>query len=126
MFDLILTIALFLVVIIVMSSGLKIAAEDQRFAVFTLGRFAGFSGPGLVIAAPFVSRLYVLKVGDTGTMTSSEFAKFDKTTIPVKNTRGLAAGHEHVGGIPSTVPCAIRAAIVSRFRQKVGGDHRPS
>ena len=111
MFDLILTIALFLVVIIVMSSGLKIAAEDQRFAVFTLGRFAGFSGPGLVIAAPFVSRLYVLKVGDTGTMTNSEFAKFDKTTIPVKNTRGLAAGHAvRIDGFDGSEPRIVRAS----------------
>jgi regulator of protease activity HflC (stomatin/prohibitin superfamily) len=58
MFNLILTIALFFVVIILMSKRLKIAPEDQRFAVFTLGRFAGFSGPGLVLAAPFVTKLW--------------------------------------------------------------------
>lgn len=110
MFDLILTIALFLVVIIVMPMGLKIAAEDQRFAVFTLGRFAGFSGPGLVLAAPFVTRLYALNVGDSGVMTGTGFAKFDKTSIPVKNTLSLTAGQAiRIDGFDGTEPRIVSA-----------------
>lgn len=104
-----LLIALLAIVLITMS--LKIAREDERFAVFTLGRFAGFSGPGLVVAAPFVTQLCVLKVGDLGVMTGAEFAKFGDTDIPVKNTHSLRTGQAVcIDGFDGTEPRIVSSS----------------
>ena len=71
------SIVLVVVVLItaVLYSSIKIAQENERFAVFIIGRFAGFKGPGIVLNTS-ASKLVRLKVGDFGTLTSHEFASF--------------------------------------------------
>ena len=49
--------ALALLVIIFLSQAIRILREYQRGVVFTLGRFTGVKGPGLIILIPFVQQL---------------------------------------------------------------------
>jgi len=87
-------IALIIIVLIIFisASSLKIAQENERFAVFVMGRFGGFEGPGLVFAAPMIKRLVRLSVGDIGTLTSEEFASFGDVEVPVKNSASVRVG----------------------------------
>ena len=42
--------------IIILSKAIKIVREDQRLAIFRLGRFFTISGPGLVLVIPIVDK----------------------------------------------------------------------
>ena len=46
-----------LVVVIFLSSAIRILREYQRGVVFTLGRFTGVKGPGLIILIPFIQQM---------------------------------------------------------------------
>ena len=46
-----------LVVIMFLSTAIRILREYQRGVVFTLGRFTGVKGPGLIILIPFVQQM---------------------------------------------------------------------
>ena len=46
-----------LIVLMVLSSAIKIVQEYERAGVFRLGRFVGLRGPGLVLIIPFVERI---------------------------------------------------------------------
>ena len=81
-----------LVLIIVLASSLKIAGESERFAVFILGRFQAFKGPGLILIAPFTQKVHRLRVGDIGLLKSSEFASFGDVDIPISNVDSLRQG----------------------------------
>lgn len=50
-------IALVALVLIVLFSAIKILPEYERGVVFTLGRFTGIKGPGLILIIPFIQRL---------------------------------------------------------------------
>ncbi len=58
MFDLGWTLYLFAAIIVLMllSSAIKIVQEYERAGIFRLGRFVGLRGPGLVLIIPFVER----------------------------------------------------------------------
>jgi regulator of protease activity HflC (stomatin/prohibitin superfamily) len=47
---------IFLIVIVFLTSALKVVPEYQRLVVFRLGRSIGGLGPGLMILIPFVDR----------------------------------------------------------------------
>jgi regulator of protease activity HflC (stomatin/prohibitin superfamily) len=46
-----------LVVVMFLSAAIRILREYQRGVVFTLGRFTGVKGPGLIILVPFVQQM---------------------------------------------------------------------
>ncbi|WP_322415199.1 slipin family protein [Mesorhizobium huakuii] len=46
-----------LIVIMFLSAAVRILREYQRGVVFTLGRFTGVKGPGLIILVPFVQQM---------------------------------------------------------------------
>src|SRR5262245_57530463 len=46
-----------LIAVIFLSSAIRILREYQRGVVFTLGRFTGVKGPGLIILIPFVQQM---------------------------------------------------------------------
>ncbi|MCV3209435.1 slipin family protein [Mesorhizobium sp. YC-39] len=50
-------LALALVVLAFLSAAIRILREYQRGVVFTLGRFTGVKGPGLIILIPFVQQM---------------------------------------------------------------------
>jgi len=44
-------------VVIFLSSAIRILREYQRGVIFTLGRFTGVKGPGLIILVPYVQQM---------------------------------------------------------------------
>jgi regulator of protease activity HflC (stomatin/prohibitin superfamily) len=63
---------------------LKIIPEDQRRAVYALGKFAGFKGPGLVFKwSGGETEWKPVAVGERGELLDSGLAGFGETKIPV-------------------------------------------
>lgn len=56
-FDYLAFLLLALVVVIFLSVAIRILREYQRGVVFTLGRFTGVKGPGLIILIPYVQQM---------------------------------------------------------------------
>ena len=50
-------LVLALIVVVFLASAIRILREYQRGVVFTLGRFTGVKGPGLIILVPFVQQM---------------------------------------------------------------------
>ena len=50
-------LVLALIVVVFLASAIRILREYQRGVVFTLGRFTGVKGPGLIILIPFVQQM---------------------------------------------------------------------
>ena len=83
MSELFVYLVLMIIVTVFLVNTLKIAQESERFAVFVLGRFHSFKGPGLILITPYTQQVHRLKAGDVGVLTSPEFARFDTVDIPV-------------------------------------------
>lgn len=77
--------------IVFIASSLKIAHENERFAEFLLGRFVGFKGPGLLFRL-LSSKMYKLRIGDTGIVRSQEFVTFDGVDIPISSASTFSVG----------------------------------
>jgi regulator of protease activity HflC (stomatin/prohibitin superfamily) len=56
-FDYLAFLLLALVVVVFLSVAIRILREYQRGVVFTLGRFTGIKGPGLIILIPYVQQM---------------------------------------------------------------------
>ena len=103
-----------IVVMIVLTKSLKIAAEGERFAIFTLGRFHSYAGPGLIVIIPFTQQVMRLKVGDIGSLISREFAAFDNVNIPVSGTESIGIGQAvRIDGFDDTEPRLVPSSIRS-------------
>ena len=85
MTSLVVSVAWMAIAVIVLIKSIEIAGESERFAVFSLGRFHAFAGPGLVLIIPFTQQAHRLKVGDIGVVTGSKFARFGAFDIPISN-----------------------------------------
>ncbi len=81
-----------LVVIVVLYQSIKIADESERFAVFVLGRFMDFRGPGLVFVAPGTQRIVRLKIGDIGSVKGPDFVAFGEVDIPIGGLTSFRVG----------------------------------
>jgi regulator of protease activity HflC (stomatin/prohibitin superfamily) len=57
MFDYLAYLLLVLLVVAFFASAIRVLREYQRGVVFTLGRFTGVKGPGLIILIPFVQQM---------------------------------------------------------------------
>ena len=51
------TIYIIMILIIFLAAAIRILREYERGVIFTLGRFTGVKGPGLIILIPFVQRM---------------------------------------------------------------------
>lgn len=90
----------------------KIAHESERFAVFTMGRFDSFRGPGLILIAPFVQNVHRLKIGDVGVVSGLEFARFDTVEIPVRNVDSLRQGEAvRIEGFDGVEPRFVASSV---------------
>lgn len=104
-----------LVAIGFVASALRIANESERFAVFLLGRFQFFQGPGLVLIMPFTQKAHRLKVGDVGTLVSPEFASFAGVDIPVSNTGSLRQGQAvRIDGFDGVEPRIVASSAPAK------------
>jgi regulator of protease activity HflC (stomatin/prohibitin superfamily) len=57
LFPVFIVVAVFLAVLFVITSAIKILREYERAVVFTLGRFQAVRGPGLVLLIPFIQEM---------------------------------------------------------------------
>jgi len=55
--DLVFYIVLVVILLVVVASAIKILREYERGVVFTLGRFTGTKGPGLILLIPFIQQM---------------------------------------------------------------------
>ena len=56
-FDYIAYLVLALLIVAFLAAAIRILREYERGIVFTLGRFTGVKGPGLIILIPFVQQM---------------------------------------------------------------------
>jgi regulator of protease activity HflC (stomatin/prohibitin superfamily) len=65
-------------------SSIKIARESQRFVVYRLGRFSGLKGPGLIFIIPGVDKCTKINVGDRGELLAQDLARIRNADVPVR------------------------------------------
>ena len=53
-----------LVLVILLAAAIRIIPQDQRLAVYRLGRYMGERGPGLILLIPFLDRGVVVNTQD--------------------------------------------------------------
>jgi len=115
MTDLFVVLALFIFVIVVLARAVKIAGESERFAVFSLGRFQAFKGPGLILIAPDIQKVHRLKVGDIGVLAGSEFARFGTVDIPAGDVGSLRAGQAvRIDGFDGVEPRLVASSVSAK------------
>jgi len=78
------TIFLLVFLIILASSSIKIARENQRFVLYRLGRFFGLKGPGLFFIIPYVDKCTKINVGDRGELLAEDLARIRNVDVPVR------------------------------------------
>ena len=81
-----------LILIATLSSSLRIASENERLALFSMGRFEGFAGPGLIMLTPFATRIVRLKIGDIGRVAGDLFVQFNGVDIPIDSASSFDSG----------------------------------
>lgn len=100
-----------ILVAVVLYSSIRIAQENERFAVFTMGRFVRYKGPGLVLKSA-MTQLIRLRVGDIGMLTSHEFARFGDVDVPVTNVDSFRAGDSvRIDGFDDTGPRLVKSSV---------------
>jgi regulator of protease activity HflC (stomatin/prohibitin superfamily) len=62
------------VVIVILYNSIRIAGESERFAVFVLGRFQPYKGPGLVIITPYTQQVHQKRCARTAVTASGNGA----------------------------------------------------
>lgn len=87
-----------------LASGIQVARDSERFAVFVLGRFAGFKGPGLLLRVPGqVAIWHRIKLGDRGELLNGGLARFGSFDLPVQGSAPVRAGtHVRITGFSSS------------------------
>lgn len=70
---------------VVLLTAIKIVPEHERFAVYLLGRFVGFRGPGLVVKMTGPSKEWKrIKSGERGVLISDDVARFSAGDLPIR------------------------------------------
>jgi hypothetical protein len=77
-------IFLWIFLLVLASSSIKIARESQRFIVYRLGRFFGLTGPGLFLILPGVDKCTKINVGDRGELLAQDLARIKNADVPVR------------------------------------------
>jgi regulator of protease activity HflC (stomatin/prohibitin superfamily) len=101
------SIFVWIFLLILASSSIKIARENQRFIVYRLGRFFGLKGPGLFLIIPGVDKCTKVNVGDRGELLAQDLARIKDTDVPVR-----AEGRAEIGKAVRIQSFTEREAIV--------------
>ena len=75
---------LWVILVFLAVSNIKIARESQRFIVYRLGRFFGLKGPGLIFIIPIIDKGKKINIGDRGELLSQDLARIKNADIPVR------------------------------------------
>jgi hypothetical protein len=79
-------------VMLLLAFSMKVVAEQQRIALFRLGRYAGLKGPGLVMVVPYMDRGCKINIGDQGMLLAGGMGKFREFEVPVVFNGGIPTG----------------------------------
>jgi len=86
-------IVIIIIITITLFSILKIAREQERFAVMKLGKFIELKGPGLLFKLFGGNTEWIrLRLGERGELVSPEFGRFQDKDIPVTVDSGTQIG----------------------------------
>jgi len=86
-------IILFAILAVYLAMALRIANEHERFAVFALGRFVGFKGPGLVLRFPGSAYdFHRVALGAEGEVQSNELVLIANRTVPFTAKKPVRSG----------------------------------
>jgi hypothetical protein len=77
-------IFLWIFLLILANSSIKIARENQRFILYRLGRFFGLKGPGLFFFLLGVDKCTKINVGDRGELLAQDLARIKNADLPVR------------------------------------------
>ena len=81
-----------LILTVALANSFKIIPENQRFAIFILGRFKDYAGPGLIFWQPFVFTGVKITVGPVGTKLNDEFVRFGGVDLPAEGIQHIRDG----------------------------------
>ncbi len=98
---------LLMFLVVLASSSIKIARENQRFIVYRLGRLFGLKGPGLIFIIPGVDKCTKINVGDRGELLAQDLARINNADIPV-----MVGGRAEVGKMVRIQSFTERDAVV--------------
>ena len=75
---------LLLVAMVLFVSGIRVANDHERFAVFRLGRYLGVRGPGLLYRLAGIERWVRIAIGDHGELIEASMAKINDAVLPIR------------------------------------------
>ena len=82
-----------LVIVILIFCVIRVSSENQRFALYNIGHFVGFKGPGLVLKWPWGAITWVkLTIGDRGELISDALGKFNDIELPLMPEGSISIG----------------------------------
>src|SRR5262245_17570907 len=83
------------VVAVYVFMAVKIANENERFAVFALGRFVGLKGPGLVLRIPGGGYdFHRVALGAEGEIQSNELVSIGNRAVPFTSSDSVRFGEK--------------------------------
>lgn len=78
---------------IVVFLSIRVAKEHERFGVFTMGRYVGLKGPGLIVSWPASTSSWTrISVGDAGEMIGSDVVRISDVRLPAKYEGRISSG----------------------------------
>ena len=77
-------IFLWVFLLVLAGSSIKMAWESQRFIVYRLGRFFELKGPGLIFIIPGVDKCTKINVGDRGELLTRDLVRIRNVDVPVR------------------------------------------
>ena len=81
------------IIVLYLAMSFRIASDNERFAVYVLGRFAGLKGPGLVLKMPGSSAKFArITLGTEGEIQSNELASLAGNAVPYTSSAPVRAG----------------------------------
>lgn len=101
-----------LLMVIILSTSIRIVQEDTRLAVYRLGRYVGDKGPGLVLLIPIVDRGIIKKLGNAEKTPSTRMVGVvgETTTSVFRDGKVLLSSGEEWDAISQT-PISTRRPV---------------
>ncbi len=90
--DVVSWIAVGLILCYIYTSSFRTVGEYERLAIFFLGRFSGFKGPGRVFIHPLDMKLYTVSIGTPGVLVADDVGQFSGINLPVRQVGNLELG----------------------------------
>ena len=81
-----------ILVMVFLAFSMRVVGEEQRIALFRLGRYIGLKGPGLVMVVPYMDRGCKITVDDQGELIAGGTGKFGEFEVPVVYNSSIATG----------------------------------